>query len=336
MNIDDVISIPMKNHKNREDLEVFKNRLLTNPDILAVGGASAINGVSGSQSNIHVNDSAETEVQTRMGYQGFGFMQVIDVPLVMGRYFDESIATDESRALIINRAMMDYLQWDDPIGKEFQPMYNDSLPRIVVGVIEDYHYYSLHWKIEPAAYYIDYSDVHVAGVRVRPGTLETSISFIEQVWDELFPEANFDYQLATDAARDQYDGLKRTNQVFGWFSILSIVISILGLWGVSSLNIDRRVKEIGVRKVLGGSVNQIMFLLQKDFLKLVLIAGIIAIPIGYFLTQNLLTQFAYRVNIRIWYYLGAILLAFVVASLTIGIKALRAARSNPVEALKYE
>lgn len=336
MTVDDVISIPMKNHKNRDDVNLLKNRLLTNPDILAVGGASGINGVSGSQSKVHVNDSAQTEVQTRMGYQGFGFMEVLEVPLIAGRYFDETISTDETRGLIINRAMMEYLQWDDPLGKEFQPMYNDTLPRKVIGVIEDYHYYSLLWKIEPAAYYIDYSDVHILGVRVRPGTLESSKEFIEQQWNELFPEAGFEFELASEAARGQYHGLKRSNQVFSWFSLLSIVISILGLWGVSSLNIDRRVKEIGVRKVLGGSTKQIMILLQKDFLKLVLTAGFIAIPFGYFLAQNMLSQFAYRVNISIWYFLGAIVLAFVVASITIGIKAFRAARSNPVEALKYE
>jgi len=137
-------------------------------------------------------------------------------------------------------------------------------------------------------------------------------------------------------ARDQYDGLQRTNQVFGWFSVLSIVISVLGLWGISSLNIDRRVKEIGVRKVLGGSVKQIMVLLQKDFLKLVVIAGIIAGPLGWYLMKNMLSQFAYRINISVWYFVGAICLSIAVASLTIGVKAFRAARSNPVEALKYE
>ncbi len=336
MNVDHVLSIPMKNHNNREDVTLLKNRILSNPDILSAAAASNINGVSGNQSSINVADSAATEIQTRMGYVDYGFLKLLEVPLVTGRYFDETFSTDETDAVIINRAMMEYLQWDEPLGKEFHPFYRDSSNRRVVGVIEDYHYYSLHWNIEPAAYYINDEDFNVLGVRVRPGTMSASMQYLEEQWSELFPEASFEAELATDLARDQYDGLQRTNQVFGWFSVLSIVISVLGLWGISSLNIDRRVKEIGVRKVLGGSVKQIMVLLQKDFLKLVVIAGIIAGPLGWYLMKNMLSQFAYRINISVWYFVGAICLSIAVASLTIGVKAFRAARSNPVEALKYE
>jgi len=336
MNIDNVISIPMKNHNNRQDVYLLKNAILSNPDILAAAAASNINGVSSNQSSVNVADSANTQIQARIGYLDFGFLELLEIPLVTGRYFDESYATDETETVIINRAMMDFLEWDEPLGMQFEPFYRDSGNRRVIGVIEDYHYYSLHWNIEPAVWYINDEDFGILGVRVQPGTMESSLAFIEEQWDELFPEATFEYDFATDEARSQYADLKRTDQVFGWFSILSIVISILGLWGVSSLNIDRRVKEIGVRKVLGGSVNQIMFLLQKDFLKLVALAGLIAMPIGWYLMRNLLAQFAFRIKISVWFFIGAIALAVVVASVTIGIKALRAARSNPVEALKYE
>ena len=336
MNMDYVIRVPMKSHNNKLDVDLFKNAILKNPDILAAASASNINGVSGTQSTVHVVDSSSTEVQTRMGYIDYGFFKLMEIPLVTGRYFDESYGTDDAEAVIINRAMMEYLELDNPIGKQFEPFYRDSVNRRVVGVIEDYNYYSLHWNIEPAAWRINDESYNMLGIRVQPETMESSLAFIEDQWDELFPKANFEYEFATDAARNQYDDLKRTDQVFGWFSILSIVISILGLWGVSSLNIDRRVKEIGVRKVLGGSVNQIMFLLQKDFLKLVALAAFIAMPIGWYLMHNLLSQFAFRIKINVWYFLGAIITALIVASLTIGVKAFRAAQSNPVEALKYE
>jgi putative ABC transport system permease protein len=173
-------------------------------------------------------------------------------------------------------------------------------------------------------------------IRVKPENLPATISFINKTWAGVVPDKPFDYSFLDQHFNEIYKNDERTGQMFGFFSTLAILIACLGLFGLAAYTGEQRIKEIGVRKVLGASVTNIVFLISKDFIKLVIISGIIAVPISYFAMNSWLQDFAYRVKIGPVIFILAISLAFLIAFITISSQALKAATSNPVKAIKYE
>ncbi|MDZ7742372.1 MAG: ABC transporter permease [Bacteroidota bacterium] len=334
-NPDKVYNVELHDNNKPDDIRQFKEKLMQNPAILGVAASSNYNGVAGNQSTIRVDDSLETAIMMRFGYVDYDFFDVMEMDFVSGRNFDESYALDEDEAVIINEATAKILGWDDPLGKTFLPFYVDTVnSRKVVGVISDYHYYSLRSKIEPAVYFIYPEEFRRVVIRVRD---EQDIQkFVEQAWNEIFPGKPFEMNYVRDILNSSYRGERRMMELFGYFAILSLIISSLGLFGLTSFIIQQKRKEIGIRKVLGSSALQVVLLLTKNFLKLVIIAGIIALPLGWYFMDDLLNAFAYRTGISWYIFVLAILASLIIASLTIIYHALRAANSNPVDAIKYE
>ena len=336
LNYDHVISVPLYSHNSDEEVQRIRNAFTTVPGVTDMSHVSYVNGVSGSQSTINVDDSAKTRIACRIGYVDYNFFEMMDIPIVEGRNFSKNYALDENEGLILNQAAVDFLGWENPIGKTFLPIMDTTHKRKVVGVIRDYHYYSLHSRIEPAAYLIRPKNAYTLAVKLDPGNPNETVQLLEEKWDALFPGVPFEYQFATDYIKNMYRDENNTLKLFTYFTLLSILISCLGLYGLTALMTERRTKEIGVRKVFGGSVSQVMLLLIKGYLTLIIIASAIALPLGWFMMSKALHEFAYSISIAWYYFIIPVLIVSVFALLTTAYHAIKAASMNPVDAIRYE
>lgn len=326
----------------REDyrkLDILKEELYKNPAIKSVSGSSFMNGVSGSQGPIFIDDTANTRLAVRFGYVDEDFFESMGVELVSGRNFDPTIQSDSAGAVILNQSAIRELGWTDFNGKQLSVSADgdSTLQPKVIGVIRDYHYYSLKTLIEPAAYF--YVPERFRGVTVKYSSqlsrqeIEASIM---KTWTELFPNTPFQSISSHQLFQDTYRSDFKTRNLFIYFAIISMFLSCLGLYGLTSLLIEQKTKIIGIKKVLGSPVISIVMNLVKEYMMLVTLAGIIAIPVSLLLIQKFLDNYPYRVEISINNILIAVVAAVFIAFVTVVFKAGKTANSNPLEALKYE
>ncbi|WP_420152563.1 ABC transporter permease, partial [Siphonobacter sp.] len=252
---------------------------------------------------------------------------------VKGRDFSSALATDSSHYLI-NEAAAQRLPYQDPLGQDLTVW---NKPGKIIGVVKDFHFGSLHKAIEPLIIRLNTeASEQTIMIRTQPGTTETALAQLRTTYQRFNPEYPFNYQFA----EADYEQLYQKERVIGvlanLFAGLAIVIACLGLFGLAAFMAEQRIKEIGIRKVLGASMAGIVALLSKDLLTLVLIAGVVAAPIAGYSMNQWLEDFAYRIELSGWIFLGAGLFALVVALLTVSIQAMKAARLNPVKTLKSE
>jgi len=326
------------NEKRFRDMEIFQNEISDNPDIISSAIASGSTGVAGSQSQIHVADSSETSLMVRFGFVDDNYFQLMEIPLVKGRYFSKEFSTDLGHAVILNEIAVQKLGWEDPIGKEFQPLYGDSTATNVkvVGVIRDYNYYSLLSPIEPAAYFYIPERFYRLMVKVNPQKVESTLKFLEGKWTELFPKSTFDGYFMDELFQSRYKNQINSMKIFSIFAILCILISCLGLYGLVAYIVTQRTKEVAIRKALGSSSVKIVKLINRDFIKLILISSVIALPVSYFYMKSWLGNFVYRIELSWYYFVIAIAGALIIAIITNAFHTIKAATKNPAESLRYE
>ena len=253
--------------------------------------------------------------------------------IVAGRNFSEEFATDPN-AYILNETAVSLLGLEEPVGSRITD--NDRM-YTVVGVVKDFHFKSLHHEISPVVYIgIPGDRAGFLSVRIQPGDIPATLSFLEQKWDGFTGGQPFNYSFLDDDLADQYVAEQKTRQISGIFSALAVLIGCLGLFGLAAFTAEQRTKEIGIRKVLGASVSNIVVLMVKDFVKLVGIAFIIASPVAYFFMERWLQNFAYSTNIPMDSFLLAGVLALGIALLTVSYQAVKAAIAEPVDSLRYE
>jgi len=318
-------------------IEALINDLGQHPNILELSQSSFINGVSGSQSTLRLDDSIGTPITCRIGVVDYKYFDMMEIPVLLGRNFNKSFATDECCAVILNESAVDYFGWQEPLGKTFKSFWSDTLlPRKVIGVIRDYHYYDLHSKIEPAAYIIEPEYYFSLLVRIGKNDASETIDFIDGKWKAHNPGIPFEAKFAEQILKDQYSNEADNVSMFSFFTLLSILISCLGLFGLTSLIIEQRRKEIGIRKVYGSTVEGIVKQVVSDFLKLVLTAGLIASVIAWYFMDKALDSYAYHIPLSWYYFAGGTLVAVIIAFLTILYHSVKAALANPVDTLRYE
>ncbi len=319
-------------------LDVFKQILLENPAISSVSGSSFLNGVSGSQGPIFIDDSPNTRLAVRYGFVDDSFFPAMGIDFIEGRNFDSRIPTDSTEAVILNEAAMRKLGWDNIEGKSIRSLDEDSLikPK-VIGVIKDYHYYTLKSLIEPAAYF--YIPNEFRGVTIKyAGQMERQKveDFIETKWKEIYPNTPYLSVSSVEYLKDGYKADLKIRTLFVYFAIISMFLSAIGLFGLTSLLIEQKTKIIGIKKVLGSPVYVIVINLIKEYIFLVGLAGIIAIPVSVIFIKRFLDAYPYRVEISIGNIAASLTIALLIAFITIIFKAGKTANSNPLEALKYE
>ena len=277
----------------------------------------------------------------------YDFIETLGIAVTQGRSFSRDVPSDENDAFVINeaalRAAREMLgaEWE-PIGKELdrylrvQAQWILGKPGHIIGVVRDFHYQSLHHRIAPLVMQLSPGIRDHFLVRLQAADLPGALAHLETTWKQFFPDRPFEYYFL-DASFDRlYRAEQRTATLLGIFTVLSLAIACLGLFGLAAFTAEQRTKEIGVRKVLGASLTDIVVLLSNGFAGLVLAAFVVAVPLAYFVIDRWLQNFAYRVEISWLLFLMAGLAALGIALLTIGYQAIKAALADPVESLRYE
>lgn len=267
----------------------------------------------------------------------YNYVSFYGLELLKGREFSEEQSTDLGNAYIINETLSKELGWgDDPIGKKMKVGGPEGPMGQVIGLAKDFNYNSLHHKIEPLFITVQnwrYSEI---SVRVEGGAIATAIDGLESKWRDIMGDRPFEYEFLDEHFALLYESEMQVSSVVSILAFLAIFIACLGLFGLATIVTEQRTKEIGVRKILGASIPQLLVLLSKDFTRLVFVAFVITVPLAWYFLGYWLEGFAYRINLQWWVFLLAGVAALSVAWVTISFKSLYAARANPVEALRYE
>lgn len=264
----------------------------------------------------------------------YDYLKTLGIKLLAGRDFDRSFSTDRE-AVIINKEMAEQVGGIEKVLN--RPLDLDGHPQ-VIGVIDDFNFQDLRQKVKPLTLSINPQifTVDYIFVRVHTDNLSKSIQDLESIWKNINPQAKVAPSYLDENTERLYKGEKRMSHIVISAAVITIVISCMGLFALALLAINKRVKEIGIRKVLGSSVSAIVMLLSKDFMKLILISFIIAAPFSWLIMTNWLENFAYHINLKWWMVALAGLATMLIALFTVSLKAMQAARANPVNSLKDE
>jgi putative ABC transport system permease protein len=337
---DHVVTLPYVTALN-DKYEAFRTELLTNSHIRNAGRSSRIPTgrlLDAMGASIHSGDSlAPVSSDVKYVAADPDFIQTYGVKILSGRGFSRDYSLDTS-AFLVNEAAARALGFknnEDLIGKNFG--YGGRRGK-VIGVFNDFHFESMHQKIVPLVLLIprNANNYGRISLKVSGANLASTLSYIEKTWKNFLPETPYQFTFLDENFSRLYAAEEKQRSLFTLFAGLAIFIACLGLFGLSAFAISQRIKEIGIRKVLGADVPTIVTLLSKDFLKLVLIAAIVAFPIAWFAMDKWLQDFAYRTSIHWWIFFLALMIATVVALFTISFQAIRAARRNPVKSLRTE
>ena len=269
------------------------------------------------------------------------YLSTLGIELVAGRNFDEEHLTDSS-AIILNESAVAMLgvKPGEAIGMRLtddfhRPDKENMQYSTIIGVVKNFNFESLRNTVDALSFTLG-NDANNLIVKLNPGDFSGAISTIKASWEAIAPEQPFSYYFMDEAFNHVYNSEQRLGKIFIVFTTLSIFIACLGLFGLAVFNTEKRTKEIGIRKVMGATISSILMLVSKDFIKLVLIAGIIAIPAAWWAMDRWLQDFAYRIEISWWIFAVSGLVAILIALLTVSSQALKTAITNPVDSLHYE
>jgi putative ABC transport system permease protein len=315
--------------------ESFKNELLKNPNIIATSGSSGLPvNIFSKQTARPMGAGFDEAILMPVIAVNYDFIDTYGLELVSGRKFSKEFKTDSREALIINEATAEKFGWEDPIGQRMDII--GGRKGRIIGVLKNFHISSLHEMIEPLVLYIQSYFCQYYSIRIRSEDIPHTLGFIEKTWRDFAPARPFEYSFLEDDLDQLYRAEMRLGKIFFYFTILAIFIACLGLFGLSSFTAEQRTKEIGIRKVLGASIGNIIFMLSKEFTKWVLVANIIAWPVAYYVMSRWLQIFAYRTSISVWIFILSAALALFIAFFTISFQVVKSAVVNPAESLKYE
>lgn len=336
-NQEQTLVIRIDNGDFSSHMNMFKHELQGNSNIVSTSMMSGEPGGFVDQHTFNVEGHGDRVWQGRTEFADVDFVKTLGLKIIAGRDLSAQYPTDSLLAVLINRKAAQDLGWtpQQALGKWIRNTVRDSLPRRVVGVVEDFNFSSLKEPIGPLV--ISPSmDRRVALVRLRSGDIKNDIAIVKKAYAAVAPAYPFEYTFLDQKFDELYKKDIRQQTILGIFSGLAIIIACLGLFGLASFTAAKRTKEIGVRKVLGSSVRNIVLLLSKELLSPVMLATLIAIPLAYMVMKNWLQGFAYRTPMYWWIFVLAALITVAIALVTVSIKALKAALANPTHSLRSE
>ncbi|NER17345.1 ABC transporter permease [Spongiivirga citrea] len=337
-NKEQVVSVPLIGKKNSYTaVQLLREELSGNGNILSISGSDNALG-RGKDGSAYISrlgfDYKDRVVKTHMLVVDYDYPETLDLEIVDGRTFNRDFAAD-SLSVVINEAMAKELGEQDPVGKRF--VLSDSINYTIVGLVKDYHFSKLDKAIEPLTLFMnDDWDLYYAYIKVAPENLASSFSAIETAWKTIEPNAEF---LGSFLDENIDRALRREKimiTIITSGAIVAIILSCIGLLAISLLVVNQRTKEIGVRKVVGASVVSLAVLLAKDFVKLVVIGFVIIVPFAWLAAKNWLEGYTYHVDLSVWFFVAAGILAVIIALATISTGTIRAALQNPVKNLRTE
>jgi putative ABC transport system permease protein len=310
-------------------------------EIPGVSGTSFSSSIPGSAHN-----SAYSNMETKSGdmqasninlyFVDYDFVKQYQLKLLAGRAFSVDMSTDSTEAMLVNEAVVSSLGYAKPeeiIGKRFSQWGRTGR---IIGVFKNFNYHSLRDEVSPLTLRIEPGGFNDLSISVNTGNIKQTVAGLEVLFNRYAPERRFSYFFVDQMFNNQYKGEYRFGRLALTAAILAIFLATLGLLGLISYIVIQRTKEIGIRKVLGASVGNILFLLSRDFLKLIMIALLVATPLAWYLMYKWLEDFAYRINIQWWVFLLAGSVAVMIAVLTVSIQTMKAALMNPIRSLRTE
>lgn len=335
-----VVRVPLSSDDQIRKSDVVAERMRQTPGVASAGtsNASPGQGISKNLLKVEDNDGKLSERGIDLYGADYDFVKTMGMTIVHGRDFSRDIPSDTSYAVLVNEAMVKRMGWKEPLGKRFifNGPNNTEVERKVVGIIKDYNQNSLYDVIEPLMIVMNSYNNYIF-IKTE-GDVRESIAAIENTWKTVYPDLPFEYDFLDQDFNSQYKSDEKRSQIFTAFSALTITIACLGLLGLAAFTTQQRYKEIGVRKVIGASVNSLIILVSKEFFILVGIGMLVAFPVAWYFTDSWLQKFAYRIELTgEWLtFIVSALLAFVITLVTVGYHVLRAASANPVKALRDE
>ena len=335
-----VVRIPLSSDEQIRKSDVLAERMRQTKGVASAGTANSSpgQGISKNLLKVEDNDGKLSERGIDLYNADYDFVKTMGMTIVQGRDFSRDIPSDTTYAVLVNEAMVKRMAWKEPLGKRFifNGPNNTEVERKVVGIVKDYNQNSLYDVIEPLMIIMNSYNNYVF-VKTE-GDVRESIAAIESTWKTVNPDLPFEYDFLDQDFNSQYKSDEKRSQIFTAFSGLTITIACLGLLGLAAFTTQQRYKEIGVRKVIGASINSLVVLVAKEFFLLVGIGTLIAFPVAWYFTDSWLQKFAYRIELTgEWLtFIVSALLAFIITLVTVGYHVLRAASANPVKALRDE
>lgn len=322
-----------------DNYDAFYNQLTSSSAIQNIGRSSRIPtgrllDWQGNASVVKGDSLVSTDVLLKSLAVDYEFFATYGIQVAAGRLFSRNISSDDSIAFIINETAARKIGWkniDEGIGKDFK---NGDAKGKLIGIVKDFNFESLHQEIAPIVFRI--GGTNNLSVKIDGANFEQAIADLEKKWKEFLPTRPFEYQIMSDRYRRLYEEDQKQSQFFTIFSGMAIFIACLGLFGLATFNTLQRIKEIGIRKVLGASVPNILALLSREIVTLILVASFIAWPVAWFFMSRWLNSFAYHIDMNVLVYVLAAIGAVLLALLTVSIQTLKAALTNPSNTLRYE
>ncbi len=331
--------------KGMELAELYRNELMKQPQV-AAAAVSLMSFAETPWVNVGYRDDKNIYRSFQFNAVDPYFMKTMGIQMAAGRDFSADNPADYTSSMIVNEAMLNLFGWKDAVGKKLP----GRIEQQIIGVVKDFNYQSLHTPVQPLAMVIKpdsffrrINDINFnapaqprISVRLKAGNLAANLNTLKKVWKQVAPDQEFEYRFLDETVAAQYRQEQRTATIVKIASGLSIFIACMGLFGLATLTVVRRTREIGIRKVLGASVGSVVGLLSKEFLVLVIIAALIAFPLGWWAMNKWLEDFAYRIKIEWWVFPLAGVAALLIALVTVSFQAIKAALANPVKSLRTE
>jgi putative ABC transport system permease protein len=334
---ENVVILPVRSDQIAQNYDSFRNEMKNNPQIVSVSASSEVPADSHySNSNYRRLDSEEP-VMLYLFFCDYDYMETYRMEILAGRAFSRDFSTDTVGTLVLNESAAQRFGWtpEEAVGKKLEGPYSKG-PAQVVGVVKNFNYNSLRREVEPLTLLLDPEYIRAISVRIMPGDLERTLSFIQEKWKNTFPGEQFEFSFLDYRINQLYTSEKKMQKIFVIFSALSILVACLGLLGLVSFTSEVRTKEIGIRKVLGASTGSVVVLLSKEFIKWIVLANIIAWPLAWFMMNKWLQNFAYRANIGWIVFVLAGFVTIFIATFTFIFQTFKTACADPVDSLRYE
>ncbi len=336
-NKENIVVVDASDTKTKEIYPLFRQALLSRPGIAGVASAELGlgEGTGWSRSGFEYNGTHKDVFEY---YIDHDYIPLMNMKILAGRNFDPNISSDTGTSVIVNEAMVKDFGWtvDNAVGQQLKG-YTDSKTPVVIGVVKDFNFRPFSEKVKPQMFhqFADYAPYKFF-VKLSPGNPSLTLAYMQKAWTAVVADLPFKYSFLDENLDNFYKGERRWSSIMAWAGGMSIFLACLGLFGLAALASVNRTKEIGIRKVLGASVSGIIALLSKDFIKLILIALVVAAPAAWYFMNKWLQDFANRINITWWVFALAGVIALSIAFITIGSQAIKAAIANPVKSLRTE
>lgn len=337
-----ILIVRMANSNVQKAQDVFRNELLKNLSVRAVSASSNLLGGSDWGMTFQYEGMEEgEEFGSRVLVVDHHFLDTYSMEIVKGRNFSETFSTDEAGAYLLNEAAVIQLGWENPIGKKFgiaDESGESDIPSYerghVIGVVKNFNFRSLHQSIQPLAMFMVPDWNSYFSVKISPRNVPSTLSFIKKTWESHETNLPFDHFFIDETFNGMYKEERRVGKAFGVFSLIAISIACLGLFSLSAFTIERRSKEMGIRKILGATSSSILFTISKEFVKLVLLANLFAWPLAYYFMHSWLQRFAFRIDMSFIPFLFSGMIVLIIAMISVSIQSIKAAVANPVESLR--